>query len=57
MSCGPPSKTHPGPEPVTWETLRLELVMGSLGMVSPGAEEGSKEQPETGDGAGDHTRV
>ena len=57
MSCGSPSKTHLGPEPVTWETPRLELVMGSLGMVSPGAEEGSKEQPETGDGAGDHTRV
>lgn len=57
MSCGSPSKTHPGPEPVTWETPRLEPVMGSLGMVSSGAEEGSKEQRETGDGAGHHTRV
>ena len=57
VSRGSPSKTHPGPKAVTWETWRLEPVMGSLGMVSPGAEEGSMEQPETADGAGAHTGV
>lgn len=48
MSPQLPHQDAPRAEPVTWEMLRPELVMGPLAVGSPEPEEESGEQTEIG---------
>lgn len=48
MSPRLPHQDAPGAEPVTWEMVGLEPAMVPLAVGSPGPEEASGEQTETG---------
>lgn len=47
-----PPLDAPRAEPVTWETVGPEPAMGPSAVGSPGPAEGTGEQPEAGDSAG-----